>query len=146
MEIHKSRWGYHSCSYEDFVKLRKAHLLFYKAYTDAKKYIRWFNKEPQNRGTTNPPVPEEIVSIIDEGYYALGINRDRVRTMRYGKHMISGKTDRRPLYLIVLEQYRNAKRPKESPENVSPLSLPKNYEDALAKIQDIYKVAETQKI
>jgi hypothetical protein len=49
VQYHQSRWGFHTCSYEDFKKIK----LLYKHYWMAKKakaaYHRYYNKLPHNR-------------------------------------------------------------------------------------------------
>ncbi len=45
----QSRWGYHPCSYEFYLKLKRLNLLAQKCLSQASAWKRWDRKEPQNR-------------------------------------------------------------------------------------------------
>ena len=42
--VYKSRWGYHPCDYETFLKLKELNKLFEKSKQDAKNWYRWARK------------------------------------------------------------------------------------------------------
>lgn len=46
---HKSRWGFHPCSYSDFKKIKLLHKHFWLAKYAEGAYKRYYNKLPQNR-------------------------------------------------------------------------------------------------
>lgn len=49
MATFQSRWGFHPCSYEFFLKLKKLNILCEKALRQMAASDRWHRKEPQNR-------------------------------------------------------------------------------------------------
>lgn len=46
---HRSKWGWHPVSYEDFLILRDLHRLYWKTLRVAYAWQRWARKAPQNR-------------------------------------------------------------------------------------------------
>lgn len=126
-QVFKSRWGFHPCDYNDFMKLKRAHKLLLRAYCDCKRYLRWINKDPHNRKGPEPNAPQ---SFIETGFHQLD------------KHCFYGvgfrRAGRKNLYLRVLEQYRNARYPKQDPEDVSPLNLPKGFDKTIEELNQFY--------
>ncbi len=49
MTTFKSRWGYHPCSHEFYLKLKRLNLLARKCLAQAAIWERWNRKEPQNQ-------------------------------------------------------------------------------------------------
>lgn len=49
MSAFESRWGFHSCDYETFKKLKKLHKHYWKAVRGLAAWFRWDRKQPQNR-------------------------------------------------------------------------------------------------
>lgn len=49
MTTFQSRWGYHPCGKELFLKLKKLNILAQKALRQMAVWERWNRKEPQNR-------------------------------------------------------------------------------------------------
>jgi hypothetical protein len=45
----KSRWGYHPCDYETFMRLKKLHKWVWEQRYAYARWRRWSRKEPQNR-------------------------------------------------------------------------------------------------
>lgn len=124
---HKSRWGYHPCSYEDFLKLKLTHKLLLRAYCDVKRWVRWYHKEPQNRKTEEPVHPSFLVH---HGYHRVN---ERVF---YGCGFAQYQNQN--LYLHVLEQYQRARKPVATPAEVLPLNLPTGYEEIIKKLEAFY--------
>ena len=60
---HHSRWGYHPCNFEMYLKLRKV----YKAYWEGRCLLasqrRWRAKLPHNRSGPEPIVPDVLRQI-----------------------------------------------------------------------------------
>ena len=48
-KVYKSKWGYHPISLEQSKKLRFINKVFAKAQHRAAAWVRWNNKQPQNR-------------------------------------------------------------------------------------------------
>ena len=46
---HKSRWGFHSCSHEDFKKIKLLHKHYWKAKIAEAAHQRYYRKLPHNR-------------------------------------------------------------------------------------------------
>lgn len=47
--VHQSKWGYHPCSYETFLKLKALHKAYWQAVRGLAEWFRWDAKQPQNR-------------------------------------------------------------------------------------------------
>ena len=47
--VHKSRWGFHSCSYEDFKKIKLLHKHYWLAKYAEAIHKRYYGKLPHNR-------------------------------------------------------------------------------------------------
>jgi len=45
----QSRWGFHPCSYEFYLKLKELNILAQKALRQMSTHKRWDRKQPQNR-------------------------------------------------------------------------------------------------
>lgn len=50
----KSRWGFHPCDYELFLKLRRLHKWYWQTLYDFHRWHRWWRKEEQNRSGPEP--------------------------------------------------------------------------------------------
>jgi hypothetical protein len=50
----KSRWGFHPCDYEFFLKLKRLHKWYWQTVYDFHRWHRWWRKEPQNRTGPEP--------------------------------------------------------------------------------------------
>lgn len=50
-ETFKSKWGYHPCSKETYLKLKKLNKLRWETVTNFHSWLRWARKEPHNRIT-----------------------------------------------------------------------------------------------
>lgn len=46
---YKTRWGHVAYSYEDYLKLKKLHKIWFRALRDAARWKRWVRKLPHNR-------------------------------------------------------------------------------------------------
>lgn len=58
--IHRSRWGYHPISYEDFKILKYLRSRYWKAFFMANKWARWGRKATHNRRGPQPPLDPQI--------------------------------------------------------------------------------------
>ena len=45
----KSRWGFYSCSFELFLKLKRINKFYQQALRQRASWVRWERKEPHNR-------------------------------------------------------------------------------------------------
>lgn len=108
----KSKWGYHPCTYEQFMFLKKAHKLLSRANKDCKKWIRWRNKTVYR----SPVGPSHPARFVELGFHQSGLKR----WSGYGFRRYKGRN----LYEIVLEAYRNAKTPVQDPSAVQFIELP----------------------
>lgn len=50
IQDHQSRWGYHSCSYADFRKLKSLHKWYWQAVYDKARWERWARKTINQHG------------------------------------------------------------------------------------------------
>ena len=47
--VFQSKWGFHPCNYDIFLKLKKIHKEYYRAVRQLANYDRWNRKDPKNR-------------------------------------------------------------------------------------------------
>ena len=64
---YKSRWGYHPCSYELFLKLKTLHKFYWRTLYDFHRWHRWWRKQEQNRFGPEPKFCSSFVK--DEIWY-----------------------------------------------------------------------------
>ena len=50
----QSRWGFHPCSYDDFLKLKRLHKWHWQTVHDFHRWHRWQRKLPHNRVGSEP--------------------------------------------------------------------------------------------
>jgi hypothetical protein len=104
-EVYKSRWGYHPCSYPDYLTLKYLHKKYWEAVYRSAANWRWWRKDEQNRVGEEPPIC---------GVYT--------------------QTDRASGYIVeraVLEDYWRACTPCESPDQVEELELSLGFRNEL---------------
>jgi len=129
---YQSRFGYHPCTRETCLKLKEAHLLLLKAFRDIRAYQRWERKqEPVGEA------PEYPSFVAEHSYYKRSPEGETKYGLTIGTNAWKSNWSnvRVHYYGHVLEQYRKARRPKSTPEEVEVLDLP----------EDIWKVVEMLK-
>ncbi len=112
--VYQSRYGFHSCSYETFLKLKKLKKLYFQALRRYAEHKRWVRKAPQNR-------------VIRE--YLFDKQKRRIG------HVIKGPRPEPVLYPVfeqkwyglsdmkILENFEIARHPYKTAEETVPLSL-----------------------
>lgn len=130
--VHESKRGFHPCDHETFLKLKEAHKLLLRAYRDVKCFIRWDDKLPHNRKGSKPRCPADFIEI---GFHQLDKHSFTGRGFARCRDSL-GRT--RNLYLHVLHEYQKARRPKARPEDVEPLDLPADLDEAIEKLREFY--------
>jgi hypothetical protein len=137
---HASKWGFHPCTREECLKLKEAHLVLLRALRDIKRYERWNNKlEPEGE----EPVCPHFASIY-RYYYRSQKAKDEGR-MTYGLTLgtncwPTGHKAEIQYYEYVMDQYRNARRPKATAEEVQAMSLPEGFWELVKKLKGFYDV------
>lgn len=138
-EVHKSKWGYHPCSYEEFLELKEAHKLVLQAYRDVMRFVRWYRKDESNRyfkkvqvGAKGPqklktddPIPEPV-------HADFLVNR-----WASGAIMLRG-LEGCNLYVQILKVYQNARTPRPNPECVRFITLDDNAKELIKKLKGFY--------
>jgi len=124
--VHKSKWGYHSCSYEDFMFLKRAHKILLRAYKDAKRWIRWKNKTVY-QSSEEPICHREFVEL---GLHLAG------KKCWWGWGF--KRYDRQNLYLYTLKLYQTARRPVVNPEDVQFIEIPDNLKKLVDTLEEFY--------
>jgi len=138
-KVYQSKWGYHPVDHDGFMKLKEAHRLLLRAYHDIKKYVRWENKDPENRHGDTPRHPgfmtEHGLHFIDNGG-----PRDEWRSFYgFGLKRYFGETGATNYYFQILRQYRNARTPANIPENVKPIEIPDDLDQILEELREFYR-------
>ena len=128
-KTYQSRWGFHPCSHEVFLKIKELHKWYYEELRRLANWRRWFRKEPQNRvicrkirNEQRQVVGKEVVRERPEPTYCPHF---------YSKH---GKPHEwRPIYEdSVLRLYQQARMPKTTPEEVE--KIPQEQLDHLLEL------------
>ena len=143
MKIHKSCFGYHPCDHETFLKLKEAHLLFLRALRDIRAYERWERKqEPEGEAPTYPSF------VCQCGYFYRSRLAQERGQMFYGYTVgcegerLSWGSCEVQFYERLLEQYRNVRAPRATPEEVKPLDLPDDFWKTVEKLKGFYEVSQ----
>ena len=137
---HQSKWGYHPCTRETCLKLKEAHLLLLRALRDIKRYDRWESKqEPEGEDPKFPSFASKY------GYFYRSQKAKNEGRMTYGltlgtNEWPAGYGCNIHYYEHVLTQYRNARRPKETAEEVQALYLPSDLWELVEKLRGFYEV------
>ena len=121
-ETHESRWGFHSCSYETYQKLRKLNYWSFLTKKAQARHDRWYRKEPQNRvirktlcNELGQKIGSEVVGTAPEPKVP-DLFRDSLSIQK-----------------VIEKDYRAAKFPVGKEEDVTPLSL------EISAINDLYE-------
>lgn len=118
--VSKSRFGFHACDHETFLKLKKLKKMYYKALRRNAEWNRWNNKLPKNRilrkwfrNEKGQRTHSEIVGPMTEPkvYPVFGARH----YVPQGEHALND--------MGVLEAYNTARTPYETPEKVKPIKL-----------------------
>lgn len=136
METHKSRFGFHPCSYEMFLKLKALNRMYWEALHQQAAWHRWERKEPHNRvirprirnskgevvayGATIPRPEPKLNSFLEKVTY-------QTRQDRQGQWQRTAISREKVVFKEgwgkVLSDYSNARYAKPTPEEVKPLEL-----------------------
>jgi hypothetical protein len=68
----KSRWGFHPCPYETYLKLKHLKKWFWENVTNYCAYRRWHSKQPQNRIGDQPEFCDVFLSVNAKRYSPSG--------------------------------------------------------------------------
>lgn len=147
MSAIKSKWGFHPCGYETFMKLKSLQKLYQDALRRKAAWERWERKLPENRisrkkirnsagqvvGFMAPqPLPEpELNNLLEKVEYTT--HQDRSGQYSTKPH----KRERvvlRKFAELILADYRNARFPVSAENQVRPLKLSEDQIDALCKL------------
>ena len=135
--VYKSRWGYHPCDYETFLKLKELNKLFEKSKQDAKNWYRWARKQEHNRRGSEPQIdprfcelPEKPPSVVwmdapPNGPFQL---RDGSGYAYFPDNHLKSVVVR---HHDIAEAYRRARTPVSSPDAVPSLGVPVGKIDAM---------------
>lgn len=130
----QGKWGYYPCDWETYRKLKAINLAYFKALKSKRRWERWDAKDPKNRicrgklkdssgkvvGYQAPhPMPEPEICPI----FCKKVTK-KVFQDRYGKYDKKGFD---VSYIEIedspYEDYRNARYPKATAEEVKPLFM-----------------------
>jgi hypothetical protein len=85
---YRSRWGYHPCNYETFLKLKRLHKAYFEGLRMLAIWRRWRAKRPHNRR-----VPEPVVADV----YRLVCASPIVAEFQAARHGVSEAAIVKPL-------------------------------------------------
>jgi hypothetical protein len=127
MLAYKSKWGFHPCNREQFLKLKELNKLAFKAICQAAAWQRWNRKKPINR-VMRPKIRNSEGHVV--GYQApIPLAEPPVSSMFYyidtvGSPKCMAKIVKaKPFLKQVMEDYRNARHPVAEESLVKPLNL-----------------------
>lgn len=127
--VHRSRWGYHPCSYETFQLLKRLNALYEKTLRRLGEWKRWSRKQPQNRvrrqkvrdGQGNCVGMQILGPWPEPALCPVFCKRGEV-IRRHGDLAGGGAiTVVQLLHRDIPDVYRAARTPVSSPEQVAPL-------------------------
>lgn len=128
---HETKWGYVAYGYEDYLKLKRLHKIWFMALRDAARWKRWVRKAPHNRvlrrilrDAEGRKIGREIIGPAPEPRICDLFSRKRVDTDRkpidneYGWFMGWIKTDD-----TIAKEYRKARHPEPTAAEVEKAGL-----------------------
>jgi hypothetical protein len=117
----KSKYGYHSCSYEIFVLLRQINRATFKARRQSAAWERWRRKAPRNRKCSEPNLTSPLLSKAVNQPWHMYIGRydyDCQNAHQPGEVLLLDN-----LAVVAEADYRKARMPVPTQEQVQPLQL-----------------------
>lgn len=110
--VYQGKYGFHSCNYETYVKLKKLHKWYWKTVADYARWYRWDRKDPKNRFYWDPRISRSDKRVrstrpIPEPKFC------SVFVFRPGYVLWNAISD-----FNIVAVYKNARMPKENPDNV----------------------------
>ncbi len=148
MEAHKSKWGYHPCSHEVFLLLKRLNKHYEKARTGYHIWSRWLRKAPQNRvirktlrDEKGMKVGVEIVGPRPEPKLCPVFVEKVMTKVRYHQGEWHDKgievEQTRLVGLAVAADYASARYPKSEANAVRPLTMTvETIREMLAKFEE----------
>jgi len=124
--VFKSRWGFHPCDYEFFLKLKCLHGWYWQTVYDFHRWHRWWRKEPQNR---IGPEPVFCPLFVEDNIWCKSV---RIRGENGFKVYPKTVTDHG-----IVDVYQTARRPH--PEPVPPFGA-----ETKERIASLYEKVETK--
>lgn len=114
-----SRWGFHPCDYETYLKLKKLKKLYWASVSANAKWHRWDRKQPQNRFYWEP---------IPEGFSIRDFKRKR------GSQPIPEPKRCSEKFCYILDEFNKAKTPRGNIKDVVPLGVTTEQIDHLLEV------------
>ena len=126
---HKTRWGYVAYSYDEYLKLKRLHAIYFRALALAARWERWVRKAPHNRvlrralrDAAKRRIGREVVGTLPEppicGLFTRRlVTADRKPVGRWFEGW--AKTSDKG----VVAEYRKARTPMASPGEVKPRGM-----------------------
>ena len=131
----QGRWGWYACDKETYKKLKRLNYLLFLHQRVSAAYDRWAMKDPQNRiskkwsrNDKGQKIGYTLGEVIPEPKKGCDAFNERVQTGKWTYVSISS---------LICEDYRNARYPKATAEEVKPVVL------IADKIDNLLKTAET---
>lgn len=138
--IVRSRWGWHPCSYETFVLLKRLHVAYLEALRQYAAWQRWNRKAPHNRllrrrirADDGHKIGVEVIGPMPEPPLSPHFTTKRQALTHRGYDGLPLKKPRTVEVVVfddlgIAEAYAMARRPSSSAESVK--RLPMNAEEA----------------
>jgi hypothetical protein len=123
--VFQSRWGFHRCDYDFFLKLKHLHGWYWQTLYDYHCWYRWWRKEPQNR---IGPEPKFCPLFVEDRIWYKPV---QIRGERGFKVYPKTVTDHG-----IVELYQTARMPQ--PEPVMPFDA-----ETRKLIESLYEKTET---
>jgi len=146
--VHQSKWGYHPCDKEVFLKLKALNKFYVDALHRKAAWERWERKEPHNRigrerlrssngqvvGYGVPvPLPEPVLNglLVKETYFS-DVNRSGkwIKDVRVERAKVSFADGAE----IIAQEYKYARTPQPSEKGMRQLKLSVETIDRLLQI------------
>lgn len=121
--MNQSRYGYHPCDYQTLLKLKQYTWCLYRAYCRHKRAVAWQNKTVYRSGPQ--PIVHPLLSSVGPN------GKLEFACLRIGHEDVN-------LYFYVLNQYREARRPVATAEEVAPLNLSPDWLEKLRVLTEFH--------
>lgn len=139
--VHQSKWGWHPCDKEVFLKLKELNKIFVDALHKKAAWERWERKEPRNRvgrqklrdsngkavgyGIPVPLNEPELNGLLEKQMYFSDVDRSGKYNIVKGKvvPVEKGKVSFIHQAELIAQEYKYARTPQPSDKGVRQLKL-----------------------
>ena len=129
--VYQGRWGFYNMSFDEFLRFKEAHKLFFRAYREYRAFLRWERKDPDNR-------VRWIYKYNEAGQKVGKEKGEKLPCPVHPAFMATRFRSSKNLYKLILTEYQYARHPKATKEEVRAPVLPSNFWEMVEELRAYY--------